>query len=279
MHVTFAGALAAAREVNGQELPVGAAAVANGALTTSFTANQPRTFALRLNAGANRVAPVRSQPVTLSYNLAAATNDDTKSTTGFDGKGNALPAEMLPATVNFNGVAFKLGPADAGANNAVIAKGQTISLPAGSYNRVYILAASADGDQTAAFRVGGQTASLNIENWGGKIGQWDARIWKGNPYTEKDWAVSANHAAWDPDPAKQQDRSQAKRSWSPRYPEDFAGIRARLHQARRRSLVRLASSHARGLNQPYEYSYLFAYAIDMPAGARTSRCPITTKSA
>src|SRR6185312_6873074 len=93
VQVSFAGPVTAAREVNGQELPVGPATIANGALATSFTANQPRTFALRLGAGATNVAPVRSRPVTLSYDLAAASNDDTKSSVGFDGKGNALPAE------------------------------------------------------------------------------------------------------------------------------------------------------------------------------------------
>jgi alpha-mannosidase len=277
VHVSFAGALTAAREVNGQELPVGPATVTNGALTTSFTANQPRTFALRINAGATHIAPVRSQPVTLSYNVAAATNDDTKSTTGFDGKGDALPAEMLPTDLNFNGIDFKLATAQTGANDALIAKGQTINLPAGSFNRVYILAASADGDQSAAFRVGAQTASLNIENWGGKIGQWDTRLWKNSPFTDKDWAVSANHAAWDPDPAKQRDPSQAKRDWSPRYPEDFAGIAPGF--IKRADVAWYASHHhtPEGLNQPYAYAYLFAYAIDLPAGARTLTLPDNDK--
>jgi alpha-mannosidase len=277
VRVTFAGSVTAAREVNGQELPIGQATVANGALMTSFTANQPRTFALRLSAGANGVAPVRSQPVTLAYNLAAATNDDTKSAAGFDGKGDALPAEMLPADLSFNGVAFKLGPAQTGVNDAVIAMGQTINLPAGPFNRVYILAASADGDQAAAFRVGGQTANLNIENWGGKIGQWDTRLWKNDPHTDKDWAVSANHAAWDPDPAKQHDPSQAKRDWSPRYPEDFAGFAPGF--IKRADVAWYASHHhtPEGLNQPYEYSYLFAYAIDLPADAHTLTLPDNDK--
>jgi alpha-mannosidase len=215
--------------------------------------------------------------VTLSYNLAAATTDDTKSTSGFDGKGDALPAEMLPAELNFNGVAFKLGPMQTGANNAVTAKGQTINLPAGRFNRVYILAASADGDQSAKFSIGGQAVTLDIENWGGRIGQWDTRLWKNDPHTDKDWAVSANHAAWDPDPAKQHDPSQAKRDWSPRYPEDFAGFAP--GYIKRADVAWYASHHhtPEGLNQPYEYSYLFAYAIDLPAGARTLTLPDNDK--
>ena len=56
-----------------------------------------------------------------------------------------------------------------------MAKGQTIELPAGQFNRVYILAASADGDQKAKFRVGDQAVELNIQDWSGFIGQWDTR--------------------------------------------------------------------------------------------------------
>ena len=38
VHVKFAGPIAAAREVNGQELPVGSATIEDGALETSFKA-------------------------------------------------------------------------------------------------------------------------------------------------------------------------------------------------------------------------------------------------
>ena len=44
--------------------------------------------------------------------------------------------------------------------------------------RVYLLAAAANGDQKASFRVGSQTADLTIQEWTGFIGQWDDRIWK-----------------------------------------------------------------------------------------------------
>jgi alpha-mannosidase len=32
-----------------------------------------------------------------------------------------------------------------------------------------------------------------------------------------------------------------------------------------------------GLNEPYQYSYLFAYAIDLPANARTLTLPVNDK--
>ena len=154
VRISFAAPVEAAREVNGQEQPVGPATVSNGTLVTSFTAYQPRTFAVKLAAPANRVAGVRSTPIDLPYDLAAASNDGTGSGTGFDGEGNALPAEMLPAEITFNDVHFRLAPAKTGVPDALVAKGQTIDLPNGRFNRVYILAASADEDQKAAFASG-----------------------------------------------------------------------------------------------------------------------------
>ena len=70
----------------------------------------------------------------------------------------------------------------------------TLDLPQGEYNRIYILAASADGDQKASFQVGDAKVDANIQDWTGFIGQWDTRLWKNQ--TERDWAISANHAAW-----------------------------------------------------------------------------------
>src|SRR5216684_1295930 len=71
VRVQFASPITAAREVNGQEQPVGAATLTGGVLTTSFTAYQPRTFAVKLAGATTRVAGVHSAPVPLSYDLVA----------------------------------------------------------------------------------------------------------------------------------------------------------------------------------------------------------------
>jgi alpha-mannosidase len=94
--VSFAAPITSAREVNGQEQPVGADKVFGGVLVTSFTAYQPRTFAVRLATPTAKVASVRSVPVSLQYDLAVASNDGAHSSDGVDGKGNALPVEMRP---------------------------------------------------------------------------------------------------------------------------------------------------------------------------------------
>jgi alpha-mannosidase len=272
VRISFAAPIIAAREINAQEQPIGAANIEENTLSASFTAYQPRTFAVHFGSPRSKVASVQSQPVALHYDLAVATNDDDKTTGGgFDGKGNAMPAEMLPSHINYHDVQFDLAPSKTAVLNAVVANGQTIDLPNGRHDRVYILAASSDGDQAAEFRVGDKAASENIQAWNGFIGQWDTRIWKNPP--ARDWAISANHAAWPP--ADEQQREQ--RPQSPRYPEDYVGLEPGF--VKPAGLAWFASHHHTpdGLNEPYQYSYLFAYPIDIPENARTLTLPNNDK--
>jgi alpha-mannosidase len=246
VRVSFHTPITAAREVNGQEQPVGTAVINDGALVTSFSAYQPRTFAIRLASPQGKAATVRSVPLALRYNLATASAEGTKSQGGFDGLGNSLPAEMLPAQITFNDVRFQLAPAQTGAPNALVPKGQVIDMPAGAYNRVYILAASADGDQKATFNVGDTHVDLNIQNWGGFIGQWDDRTWSSKDTSHDDYG-------------------------------DMTGIKP--GYIKRADLAWYCSHHhsAAGENMAYRYSYLFAYPIDVPAGSKTITLPDNDK--
>lgn len=248
VHISFAEPIAAAREVNGQEQPVQPATLTSGALVTSFSAYQPRTFAFRLAGPTVKAAAVQSEPVKLSYDVAVASSDGQHSDSGFDGKGNTLPAEMLPQEISFNEVRFQLAPAKTGAANAVIAKGQTINLPAGHFNRVYVLASSADGDQAAMFEVGGKPVELNIQDWGGFVGQWDDRQWTGTN-------LDADHAKYgEMTGLKQGYIKRAELAWYCDHHHD-----------------------ADGKNVTYRYSYLFGYAIDLPPGTRAIKLPQNDK--
>jgi alpha-mannosidase len=246
VRISFDTPISAAREVNGQELPVGTAAVNGGSLVTSFSAYQPRTFAVRLAALQAKVAAVHSMPVTLHYDLATASNDGTHSDGGFDRDGNALPAEMLPERIAFNDVQFQLAPAKTDSHNAVVAKGQMIDLPSGQYNRIYVLAASAEGDQKATFAIGSKKVELNIQDWGGFIGQWYDRQWSSSDTSSDNYGKMIGLA--------------------PAY-------------IKRADLAWYCSHHhnAAGENVPYGYSYLFAYAVDLPEGAKTIQLPDNDK--
>jgi len=241
--ISFHTAIESARIVNGQEQPVAGIPLSSGALVTSFSAYQPRTFAVKLAGAPTRVAVVHSAPVKLPYALATASNDGEKlQGGGFDGKGNALPAEMLPSQITFNDVQFQLVSARTGVASAVAAQGQTIVLPVGHYNRVYLLAASADGDQRATFQLGNTKVDLTIEDWGGFIGQWDDRQWTSKDTSHDDYG-------------------------------EMTGIKP--GYIKRAGLAWYCSHHhnAAGENVPYSYSYLFAYPIDLPAGTKTITLP------
>ncbi len=246
VQISFDAPIVAAREVNGQEQPVASIPVNGGALVVSFSAYQPRTFAVKLADSSTKVAAVHSAPVNLHYELATASNDGGKSKGGFDGKGNALPAEMLPTQISFKDVQFRLASAQTGVPNAVIAKGQTIDLPAGNYKRLYVLAASAEGDQKATFKIGEIGVDLNVEDWGGFIGQWDDRQWSSKDTSHDDYG-------------------------------EMTGIRP--GYIKRADLAWYCSHHhnAEGENVPYAYSYLFAYPIDLPAGTKTITLPNNDK--
>ncbi|HEV2486849.1 MAG TPA: glycoside hydrolase family 38 C-terminal domain-containing protein [Terracidiphilus sp.] len=279
--IQFAAPIAAAREVNGQEMPVGAANVSNGVLRASFMPYQPRTFALRLAAAPVLLKPVESKPVALHYDLPAASGNDTNSVEGgFDGKGNALAAEMLPPIVQFNGIEFQIASSHTDVPDALVARGQTIPLPAGDFNRVYLLAASAEGDQKATFKAGDRATTVTVQDWGGFIGQWDTRLWKPAPDfvtvgekqvpLRKNWAVSATHATWDI-------HYNGSRGWSPSYPEDYLGLEAGYIK---RAALAWYSDHyhtPEGLNEPYGYSYLFGYSIELPQHATALTLPNNDK--
>jgi alpha-mannosidase len=272
VRISFAAPVTSAREINGQEQPLDPATIDDGALVTSFSPYQPHTFALHLGASQVTVATVHSEPVKLAYTLAVASNDDTTTSGGgFDGKGDTLPAEMLPSHIDYNGVAFTLAPAKTDSPNAIVANGQTIALPSGHFNRVYILAASAGADQHTAFRAGGRSTDLTIQDWGGFIGQWDTRQWKNEP--SHDWNISAHHAVWPPaDLAIRETRAP-----SPSYPDDYIGLQPGFIKPA--GIAWYASHHhtAAGLNTPYQYAYLFAYPIDLPANAHSLTLPKNDK--
>ena len=272
--IKFAVPVAAQREVNGQELPLehSSASIVDGSIVTSLSGYQPKTFALKLSARPFAHAPVNSQAVALPYDLAAATNDDTKAVAaGMDGKGDAYPAEMLPSTLSLGGINFKLAPADTKTPDAAVAAGQTVTLPEGRFDRLYILAAAIDGDQAAEFKVGKTTVPLQIQNWGGFVGQWDDRVWKSAP--QRDWAISAHHAVWPAADFKEREAAAP----SPSYPDDYVSLTPGYVKP---AQIAWYASHfhtAEGLNQPYRYSYLFSYAVDLPANARTITLPKNDK--
>jgi alpha-mannosidase len=263
VRISFPAPVIAAREVDAQERAVGKATIVRGELVTSLGKFQPRTFAVKLAKPRAELFLPQSRPIELPYNLAVADRDGERMKAGFDGEGYALPAEMLPRVVTFGGVVFHLGPGDRA--DAVVPRGQQLAVPRGM-KRLYVLAASASGDQNVAFRVGGQAVNVTIQDWSGFVGQWDNRQWK---ETELVLPPRTPPSDVPPDIAGLLQRSRTRRD---PYGE-MLGITPGFIK---RAPIAWFASHRHtqsGENEAYAYSYLFAYMMDVPAGATKLTLP------
>ena len=168
-----------------------------------------------------------------------------------------MPAEALPRDIEIAGIHFALAPGGNGRPNALLAKGQSIKLPQQHFNRAYVLVAAV-GDQVGTFRAGDQPVQLNIQNWTGFIGQWDDRTW------------NTRQEPVQPRPAQTLPPNTPR----VRTVEEFSGTL--IPGFIKRADVAWYSSHRHapdGSNEPYAYAYLFAYPIDLPAGATTLTLP------
>ncbi|HEV2695217.1 MAG TPA: glycoside hydrolase family 38 C-terminal domain-containing protein [Verrucomicrobiae bacterium] len=244
--LNFTTAIESAREVNGQEEPIGKAVLKDGQLMFDMKPFSLRAFALKLAPPAKSVTPVTSEIVSLTYDTDAVSSRAKREDGAMNSKGWAYPAEMFPKEIIRDGVKFKLGPAADGKKNAVTAHGQTIKLPSTNFNRVHLLVA-ADGDTADEIKIGGTVQPFIVPDWTGFIGQWDNRLW---------------------------DNSEGKRDFEANKPP--TGLVPGF--IKRTPVAWFATHH----NTPegdayYNYSYLFEITYDLPAGTKNLTLPDDSK--
>jgi alpha-mannosidase len=266
VQVAFAAPLTAAREIDGTEMPVAGVPLAEGKLTMDLGPFAVRSFALKLGPAPAAASAAASVPVPLPFDLAAATADGAKAEPGFDSAGRTFAAELWPSEIDLGAAKLVLGPA--AGPNAVTAKGQSVALPQGTFNRLYFLAA-ADGDRPAVFKIDGKSVKVNVQDWGGYIGQWDNRKWniREEPVPMRPQAAAPGAKPTSGRPAA---KPQAPRM---RTVMEYAGL---IPGYVKPAPVAWFASHrhlADGTNDLYMFSYLFAYAVDLPAGAKTLVLP------
>lgn len=235
MSIKFCGNIADAYEVNGQEQRIGNAKFSDNGLHFDISHYAIKSYAVKLTGNAKSPDIIKQVPVKLPYNLDAFSYDSNRDDGNMD-RLYSIPAELVPDTIVSNGVLFKMGNKDDEQNNAVACKGQTLTLPKGDYNSIYLLAASIN-DTIGNFNVNGKTIALPIQYWSGYIGQYYNRNFKpdgvtvesiSSPFVKKDniaWFASHRHLA---------------------YPSE---------------------------NRTYEYSYLYRYKIDLPKNAKSITLP------
>jgi len=240
VQVKFNQAVASAREINGQEMPLGPGTVNHGVLVTDVPAYSLKTFAVRLGTVPNIPVATTSRSVKLPFDTDVISSNANPSDGEF-AHGHSIAAEQLPSSLSVDGVQFSIGPKADDAKNAVSSHGQSIAIPAG-FSRLYLIAA-ADGDTVGTFKVGNKSVPLAIQNWGGYVGQWDNRYWAVNP--------GPNF----------QNYGDTMNGLTPGY-------------VKHSEVAWFAShNHTPAGNTYYEYSYLYKYGIDIPAGANKLTLP------
>jgi len=165
-----------AYEVNGQEQKIGDASFAGNSINFDLSHYTIRSYAVKL-ASQTQVSTEQAV-VELAYDQDVMSFDDNRTdgdmTPKYDptdhGHVENYPAEMMPSELVSEGVKFKMGSTADLQKNAITCKGQTIKLPVGNYNKVYILASATD-ETSGTFAVNSNPVNLTIPKWFGFMGQ------------------------------------------------------------------------------------------------------------
>lgn len=166
--LTFAGNLTSVTETNGYEDEIGAVAFNGNSFDVELGKYAVKTFAITL-APVAQADKVASEVVVLPYDKRVTTANSDR-TAGEFANGISIPTELYNEDVTAGGISFKLAPADE--KNAVVSAGQTITLPEG-YDKLYILAASANGDKKAEFKVDDKAVEIGVQDYKENVGSWD----------------------------------------------------------------------------------------------------------
>jgi len=268
--ITWPGRVVSAREINAAEESVDPLRADEDSVTLEFTPYQPRTIAIRLTPRPTSTLSRVEATVDLPFNLDGVSTDGDWQDGDFDGKGHTISGELFPRTLALDGVVYTLGPSAKGAKNVLVPKGQTLTLPPGPFDRVYLLAAAVGADVPMTIVSGTAKAQFTVQEWEGAIGQWDSRLKdlsamrepfvpsspRGVPSVEGE-IRNGMAVQWDPRTFAVTNIDQLRPGFIKRDEVAWVGT----HR------------HARTGNQVYVMSYVFAYAFELPAGARSLMLP------
>lgn len=169
--IRFAAPIEAAYVLNGVEERRTEARFEGNRLIVSSGRFAPSTYLVKLRTSDIRLNAPSSLSVDLPCNDYAFTVDAFNRQGNLDGKGNSYAAELVPEEIVSEGVVFRVSN-DVERKNVVKCDGQRIVLPQGNYGRVYLLAASLDGDRDAEFAVDGKSFCCPVPCYSGFFGQW-----------------------------------------------------------------------------------------------------------
>jgi alpha-mannosidase len=265
--VALPDGIVAARELNAAEEAVGRADLIAGRLTFELARYQPRTFAITPGPAPRHVEAAVALPVDLPFNLDGVSSDADRQDGDFDGQGRTIPSELLPQTIDVDGLPFRFGSGAPGAKNVLVPRAQRFTLPPGDHDRMYLLVAAVGGDEIGVVsfeRANGprEAARFTAPEWIGPVGQWDSRLATDQmlrevvipPIEDQSWTTDAiwQHMLVSVD-------ATGRLVGAERMKPGFV---------RRDEVAWVATHrHARHGNEPYILCNVFKVGFDIPKGA------------
>lgn len=259
--------LVGAREVNAAEEAVAPLSLKGGGLDLDFKPYQPRSLALRYKPR-SLITPISSAPLDLPFNLDGISTNNDRGDGDFDGKGQTLAAELVPHDLELNGVSFKFGPTTPAAKNVVVPRGQKVTIPQGTYNKLYVIAAAVGGDVDTTL-MGPMAPRIKVREWQGPVGQWYSQL-KSPHMLQESFIPELTGQTWTENAI----RGEMVTQFDP-----ATGVLSGIDQIRPAFLKRDEIAwvgthrHSPAGDQVYVPSYLFGYIIDLPPGAREITLP------
>jgi alpha-mannosidase len=155
-------------EVDGMEEALDRQRLA-GSLHLGLGRFQPRSLRLGIEPPIHRLEPIRSRPLTLPDLKAAASLQGRP--VAFDKDGRSFPAELMPSRLELGGVELTLAAGAA----ACPCFGQRVTLPRGTWDRLWLIACAVGGDRPTGFEIDEGRFDLTVGDWREPLGYWRRR--------------------------------------------------------------------------------------------------------
>lgn len=169
--INFPATITYAEECNAIEERIGDAKTEGNSLIVNSGKFAPKTFRVILaSPDVKSSLKIENVTVNLPFNNVGYTTDEFYTYYQFDQKRNSYAAELIPETVDCDGVIYKMGKENV--PNVILCKGNVIDLPQGNYNKVYLLLASVDKDIESVITIDDKNYKIDVPAWKGFYGQW-----------------------------------------------------------------------------------------------------------
>ena len=187
----FPSEIKAAYEVNGIEEGSDKAVYEKNDLIVSADRFEPKTYRVILEKPEAMLQPLNTLCIELPYNMKAISPDAFMTDADIDSLGNSFSDELMPDIIVNNGIPFTRG--EVGIPNAVRCQGQRIPIPEGEFDKVYILAASADQDRQAYFTVDDKVYGFDVPYYSDFYAQWGQNTFSEGYVKNGELAYVGNH--------------------------------------------------------------------------------------